>query len=143
MIDYLVIAADMRSKIKNSIREKEFNTAWQLAQDLSNIYVEYINATNPGNTPEIHAWANGLVNSVSEYRAEILSKEGKHKDALYHATWKAVTEVRPIKKYKEKMLVYFRKAKLNITEEEFLKIFNEADMHKDAYILRQKIAALQ
>lgn len=142
MIDYLGMAAELRQKIESLIRNRELNAAWVMAQDLSNLYVEYINATSPGDSPEIRLWANGLVNSVSEYRAEILSKEGKHKEALYHATWRAVTESRPIKKYREKMLVYFRKAKLNITEKDFLELFNEANLHKDAFLLKEKFSSI-
>jgi hypothetical protein len=135
-MDYLGKANTKLKAAKKAIKSSENDKAWSLLHEVADIYALHINTYN-SNTVDLN-WAIGLLNSVSEYKAYILSKEGKHKDALYHATLKAATESRPIKKYKEKMMVYFRKAKLTIDEEEFLKVFESAAIHKDPIKLKEE-----
>lgn len=141
-MDYLIKAVEKRKKANEEIKNRNFNLAWGLLQEVADIYVEYVNYQNKTHGNIDQGWAIGLINSVEEERAIILGKENKHKQALFHATLKAVTENRPIKKYKEKMMVYFRKANLNATEAEFLAIYSEALKNKSALFIREKIENL-
>jgi len=144
MRDYLLEAKELEDKIKLMIKSREFNQAWITTQELSDIYVEYVNSLGYyERTPDFLKWANSLLNSPYLYRAEIRSKEGKHRDALFHGAWRAVTEHRPVKKYEKKMLVYLRRSKLCIDESEFLKKIDAIKASQDIFELKQFIENLE
>lgn len=139
MNDYLGQAAVMEKKLKELIKEKQYEQAWKLTHEISEIHIKHINATSYVNTPGIQDWALCFSNSVAEYRAVILSKEGKHIDALLQSVWRAAVEHRPIKKYEEKMLAYLKKAKVDLTPSELIQILNRTRQHKNIDLLREEI----
>lgn len=138
MNDYLGKAAELQRNLKLLIKVKDFEKAWGLTHELSELHVKHINSVGYGKTPEVLAWANCFANSVAEFRAEILSKEGKHLDALLQSVWRAAIEHRPIKKYVVKMQSYFKKAKLDLSEEELMAIYIRARKHKDFFVLKSE-----
>lgn len=139
MIDHLSQASILKKKLEELIKAKQYNEAWKLTHEISEIYIKHIRSASYGNTPDIVAWAMCLSNSMSEYRAVILSKEGKHLDALLQSVWRAAVEHRPIKKYEQKMLVYLRKAKIDLPPSELLNILSKARQHKNIELLKTEI----
>lgn len=136
MNDYLGQAATLEKELKQLIKKRQYDEAWRLTHEISEIYVKHINSVGYSKTPDVLAWAMCLSNSMAEYRAVILSKEGKHLDALVQSVWRAAVEHRPIKKYTEKMQSYLKKAKIEISPEELLKILNKTREHKNIELLK-------
>jgi hypothetical protein len=136
MNDYLGQAAALEKKLKQLIKEKQYDEAWRLTHEISEIHVKHINSVGYSKTPDVLAWAMCFSNSMAEYRAVILSKEGKHLDALVQSVWRAAVEHRPIKKYIEKMQSYLKKAKIELSPEELLKILNRTREHKNIGLLK-------
>ncbi len=136
MNDYLAQSAILENQLKQLIKEKQFDEAWRLTHQISEIYVKHINSVGRSDTPDSLAWAMCFSNSMAEYRAVILSKEGKHLDALVQSVWRAAVEHRPIKKYIEKMQSYLKKAKIDVSPEELTKIMNRARKHKNFALLK-------
>lgn len=136
MNDYLGQAAVLEKKLKQLIKEKQYDKAWRLTHEISEIHVKHINSAGYSKTPDVLAWAMCFSNSMAEYRAVILSKEGKHLDALVQSVWRAAVEHRPIKKYIEKMQSYLKKAKIELSPEELLKILNRTREHKNIGLLK-------
>lgn len=139
MIDYLVQAGIMEKQLKQLIKDKEYEQAWTLTHRISEVHIQHIRQTSYNNTPDMQAWALCFSNSMAEYRAVILSKEGKHIDALLQSVWRAAVEHRPIKKYEEKMRVYLKKAKIDLPLSELFQILNRTRQHKNINILREEI----
>lgn len=139
MIDYLVQAAIMKKQLEQLIKDKEYEQAWALTHQISEVHNLHIRHTSYSNTPDIQAWALCFSNSMAEYRAVILSKEGKHIDALLQSVWRAAVEHRTIKKYEEKMQVYLKKARIDLPLSELFQILNRARQHKNISTLREEI----
>jgi hypothetical protein len=137
VVDYLYKWNEVKQQIKMLIKAKDYQQAWSLTFKLDEIAIKH--AKSSGGT--IDSWLT-FINSSSEYRAVILSKEGKHVDALFNGAFRAIVERRPIAKYEKKMMVYFRKANLNCTESEFLTLFNSAKKSKDLALFEKKFRLL-
>lgn len=138
MSDYLGQAATLEKKLKQLVKEKQYDEAWRLTHEISEIHVKHINSVSYSKTPDVLAWAFCFSHSMAEYRAVILSKEGKHLDALVQSVWRAAVEHRPIKKYSEKIQSYLKKAKIDLSPEELIKILNRTREHKHFGLLKEE-----
>jgi hypothetical protein len=139
MVDYLYKYSVLTKNIEKLIKAAEYEKAWKLTFEVDTVCVKH--TANYGKDAPSD-WVLCFSNSASEYRAHILSKEGKHVDALFNGAFRAIVEHRPIAKYEKKMMVYFRKANLNCTESEFLTLFNSAKKSKDLALFEKKFRLL-
>ncbi|MGI2172041.1 hypothetical protein ACROAE_17930 [Shewanella sp. MF05960] len=133
MADYLYQYATLEKHIKNYIKTKQYELAWTKTFNLDEIALKHVATFIK---PPLD-WVLCFTNNGSEYRAVILSKEGKHIDALFNGTLRALVEHRPIAKYEQKMMVYFRKAKLKCTEASFLEMFEQSKKSRDIKVFEK------
>lgn len=132
-VDYLYQYGTLKNVIMDLIKAKDYEQAWAKTFRLDEVALQHIQTCDK----PPRDWVLCFSNAASEYRAAILSKEGKHIEALFNGTLRALVEHRSVSKYEKKMMVYFRKAKLKCTEASFLEMFEQSKKSRDIKVFEK------
>lgn len=108
--DYLGMAAKNKHAAKSAIKAKEFDTAWKLLHEQKHNYMAHAQVMRFDKAQTL-----SLDGTVHEDLANILRLEKKHKDALVHIVYWAVSGTSLTKSHISKLTAYFNRCKFEET----------------------------
>lgn len=109
--DYLGRAAQAKHLAANSIRSKDYDSAWSLLHDQKSNYLSHANREKFTVDQTL-----ALDSTVHEVMANVLRLEGRHNEALVDIVYWVTAQSRsPKKAHKSKFNAYFKRCKFSNT----------------------------
>jgi hypothetical protein len=106
--DCLGRAAVLKKKATVAVKEKEFDIAWWIYNNVKALYLEHAAKCKFDNKAVI-----GIDSGTSREMANVLRLEGKHQQALVHVLYWQLGESRPqVKRDVKKLKAYYNRSKL-------------------------------